>query len=507
LLRLAAVLVISGPGIGAGGCRAEPPGVGAQRPVADLLHWPVPAAPALASPQPVLWVSLAAQLRGPGDLYLDSAAGSLRLRDATGVQLEAPQLALRWTRQSLARPLRIRRLVLGPFASYESASAVATRWRLAGAQPLVARAGDWEVWASAASPALPGQRPRLLERSETWAWQPALRRAGRWQPLQGPLQLAAPGGLRWKGGTYAGSFRLQADAHGGWTLVEQVPLERYLLGVVPLEIGAGAPPAALAAQAVLARTWAIANQRRFSVDGYHLCTDTQCQVYGDPGVVAPALRRAILASGGRVLAWQGQPIHAVYHASNGGVAAGFEESWDGAPLPYLRPQLDGPPSGTRPLALPLDQAAVTVLLGRSSGFYGFEHPSFRWQRVLDANALAAALGPGAPDLGLPSRIAVLERGASGRVTALEIRGATRVVLRRDAIRRSIRQLPSTLFNVEALGPGRWRFVGGGYGHGAGLSQAGAIDLAARGWSMERILQRYYPGTQLLPLTGLSRSEP
>jgi SpoIID/LytB domain protein len=126
---------------------------------------------------------------------------------------------------------------------------------------------------------------------------------------------------------------------------------------------------------------------------------------------------------------------------------------------------------------------------------------------LDANALAAALGPGAPDLGLPSRIAVLERGASGRVTALEIRGATRVVLRRDAIRRSIRQLPSTLFNVEALGPGRWRFVGGGYGHGAGLSQAGAIDLAARGWSMERILQRYYPGTQLLPLTGLSRSEP
>jgi SpoIID/LytB domain protein len=49
-------------------------------------------------------------------------------------------------------------------------------------------------------------------------------------------------------------------------------------------------------------------------------------------------------------------------------------------------------------------------------------------------------------------------------------------------------------------------VGGGYGHGAGLSQAGAIDLAARGWSMERILQRYYPGTQLLPLTDLSGSD-
>ena len=332
--------------------------------------------------------------------------------------------------------------------------------------------------------------------------------------MQGPLQLAAPGGLRWKGGVYPGNFRLQADAHGGWTLVEQLPLERYLLGVVPLEIGAASPPAALAAQAVLARTWALRNQQRFSVDGYHLCADTQCQVYGDPGPVAATLRRAIFATRGQVLAWHGQPIHAVYHASNGGVAAGFDEGWNGAPLPYLQPQLDGPPSATKPLSLPLDQAAVTSLLRRSSGFYGAEHPSFRWQRLVDANALAAALRPGAPDLGQPNKIVVLERGASGRVIALEIggdqpasgKGTARVVLRRDAIRRTIRQLPSTLFNVEALGPGRWRFVGGGYGHGAGLSQAGAIDLAARGWSMERILQRYYPGTQLLPLTDLSGSD-
>jgi SpoIID/LytB domain protein len=226
--------------------------------------------------------------------------------------------------------------------------------------------------------------------------------------------------------------------------------------------------------------------------------------------VAATLRQAIFATRGQVLTWQGQPIHAVYHASNGGVAAGFDEGWNAAPLPYLQPQLDGPPNATRPLSLPLDQAAVISLLQRSSGFYGSEHPSFRWQRLVDANALAAALRPGAPGLGQPNRIVVLERGASGRVIALEIGGAkpgaARVVLRRDAIRRTIRQLPSTLFSVEALGPGRWRFVGGGHGHGAGLSQAGAIDLAARGWSMEGILQRYYPGSQLLPLTGLSGSD-
>jgi SpoIID/LytB domain protein len=82
-----------------------------------------------------------------------------------------------------------------------------------------------------------------------------------------------------------------------------------------------------------------------------------------------------------------------------------------------------------------------------------------------------------------------------------------VVLRRDAIRRSLRQLPSTLFVVKPAAPGVWRFEGGGFGHGAGLSQAGAIDLAAQGWSLERILARYYPGTQLLPLSSLSGSAP
>ncbi len=71
-----------------------------------------------------------------------------------------------------------------------------------------------------------------------------------------------------------------------------------------------------------------------------------------------------------------------------------------------------------------------------------------------------------------------------------------VLLQLDGIRRTLRRLPSTLFVIETLGPDRWRFNGGGFGHGVGLSQAGAIDLAARGWSFERILSHYYPGTTL-----------
>ena len=107
---------------------------------------------------------------------------------------------------------------------------------------------------------------------------------------------------------------------------------------------------------------------------------------------------------------------------------------------------------------------------------------------------------------LPRYVRVLERGDSGRVIALEIASSQKqvqTVLRLDEIRRVLGGLPSTLFVVNEFKPGIWEFSGGGFGHGAGLSQAGAIDLARRGWKTSRILRHYYPGTtygtlQVLP---------
>jgi SpoIID/LytB domain protein len=89
---------------------------------------------------------------------------------------------------------------------------------------------------------------------------------------------------------------------------------------------------------------------------------------------------------------------------------------------------------------------------------------------------------------------------------LEIGGsAGSVQLNKDAIRRTLRDLPSTLFTVAPAGPGAWLVQGGGFGHGAGLSQAGAIDLGRRGWSSAEILRRYYPGTSLQPLRALGEA--
>ena len=226
----------------------------------------------------------------------------------------------------------------------------------------------------------------------------------------------------------------------------------------------------------------------------------QCQVYSDPRQAGAAVRGAIAATRGQVLAIDGQPIHAVYHASNGGIAAALDEAWDVEPAPYLRPMADGDSAFVARYPLPLAAAALPELLRQGQGAYGAGHPLFRWQRQLTAARIGAALAARGQAVGQPRSLRVLQRGPSGRVLALEVGGSSGVVvLRLDAIRRTLRELPSTLFTLEPTGPGSWLVEGGGFGHGAGLSQAGAIDLARRGWSRERILQHYYPGATLQPI--------
>jgi SpoIID/LytB domain protein len=491
---LGALLLLSG------GCRAAEQ---------VSLQWPVAPPPPLNADQPVIWVALAARLGPAGGAppILRAASGSLTLEDESGQRLTASVIPLRWRWEPLPRPFQVRRRVLGPFASHESAEAAARPWVALGLRPVIARPVDWEVWAPADAPDPPGRTAKLVERRQDRRL--VLATSGPRGPLvwRGAIRLRAPGGLRWGNGVFPGPFRLLPDAHGGWSLVEEAPLERYLEGVVPHEIGAGSPPAALAAQAVLARTWAVRNRDRFQADGYHLCADTQCQVYSDPAQASPSVRQAIASSRGQVLAAAEQPIHAVYHASNGGVAAGLEEAWAADPVPYLRPSADGDPAFVARTPLPVSATGLSALLRQGQGAYGADHPLFRWQRTLTAARLDAALASRGLAVGLPRGLKVLERGASGRALALEISGDKdkTVVLRLDAIRRTLRELPSTLFTLSSPKPGVWLATGGGFGHGVGLSQAGAIDLARRGWSTERILLHYYPGAALKPLRGLGAS--
>lgn len=208
-------------------------------------HRTVAAPPPIRANNPVLWVSLASHLGGlesSPPLKLQSAGPDpLVLRDAAGADWSGSSFQLHWRRVPLDRPLTLARQVAGPFASFESAERAAQRWRAFGVLAAVAHPKEWEVWAPAGAPAPEALKTYVWSRQLNATLEPVLETADGPVVLKGPLKLEAADGLRWKGGVFQGPFRLQRDAYESWTLVEQVPVDRYLEGVVPHEIGAGSP--------------------------------------------------------------------------------------------------------------------------------------------------------------------------------------------------------------------------------------------------------------------------
>ena len=470
-------------------------------------HEVPPPAPLISSKNNILLVGIKPYL-GKGitnfnnspSLRLVSNGRKLTLKDADGVIRKAREIDISWEEKELLHPKIYLRKLIGPFASFESAERLANDLKKEGIESTIARPLDWEIWVSGdiEIPLSIKWKFEKIKVSKTVV--PYLNENNRKILLRGPISLEAPDGLLWDKGIYLGPFSIQPDAYGSWTLVEHVPIERYLNGVVPHEIGSGSPEAALAAQAVLARTWAIANSHRFKVDGYNLCSSTQCQVYKDPSKANQKIKKAIKKTAGKILTWNKKPINTVYHATNGGVMASVDESWAINSVPYLQVRLDGPIFWTRKINLPLsNEKYLKNFLLSPSEAYGSDHPLFRWKKTLDSSQIAKQLTQ-AQKVGKsfnPNKIKVLTRGDSGRVTLLKIQSKTgsEIFLKLDDIRRVLRQLPSTLFLVKEIKEGKWLFSGGGFGHGAGMSQSGAIELAKKGWTTKQILSHYYPKTK------------
>ncbi len=431
-------------------------------------------------------------------LELLSNGKPLILEDENGLIHKSSKIKIGWRKIVLESPETFSRQVIGPFSSFESANRIAFLLDQDGVENIIAHPSDWEIWVSKNIKLPKGLKFNLFEEKVLHEIRPVLQLNSGSFLLSGEIKIIAPDGLLFKEGLYSGPFFLKPDAYGTWTLIEKVPIEKYLLGVLPHEMGSNSPIAALSAQAVLARTWAIANSQRFEIDGYHLCSDTQCQVYKDPSKANNEVALAISHTQEKVLKWKGRPINAVYHATNGGVSAGANEAWSIGALPYLKTFVDGSSRWEKQFSIPFDDIShIKRLLLKRDGAYGNNHHLFRWKRIMNANQIKQFLALRNSKIGIPRKINILERGASGRVISLEIlgkKGQPNTILRLDDIRRTLRNLPSTLFYVEEIKPGVWEFIGGGFGHGVGMSQSGAVDLAHRGWTTRQILNHYYPGT-------------
>ena len=139
------------------------------------------------------------------------------------------------------------------------------------------------------------------------------------------------------GVAYRGSLRVAVNPRGLLNVVNRVDLEEYLYGVVPAEMGPKRFDAieGLKAQAVAARTYAMAHRNQFDAEGYDICPGPKCQAYGGASVEDPLSTAAVDGTRGLVLAYQGQFADALFVSTCGGVTENVENVFSGGPVPYL----------------------------------------------------------------------------------------------------------------------------------------------------------------------------
>lgn len=294
------------------------------------------------------------------------------------------------------------------------------------------------------------------------------------------------------GAPYRGAIEVYAVEEAGLNAVNELPLEEYLLGVVPIEIGArdASELAAVAAQAVAARTYAVAHLRAREEMGFDVFGTVEDQAYGGMAAEREESTRAVRETAGRILAYEGLPIRAMYHSTCGGRTAPVEEVLDRPAAPYLRSVSDRAPGG-------IDYCAIS--------------PRYRWVEELSPAELnGRILGQirriftvTPEDTGELIGLQIAERTPGGRVRALAFRGTrSEFVLERLDIRIALqdeegRILGSTDFDLRVRPDDVVEVHGRGFGHGSGMCQWGAIGRARAGQSWESILATYYPGAELI----------
>lgn len=301
---------------------------------------------------------------------------------------------------------------------------------------------------------------------------------------------------------YSGDLRITRYPEG-YAVVNVVPIEDYLCGVVQSEMPAYFEQEALKAQVVCARTYIVMQLMRDNYPQYGADVDDSVQ-YQAYNRTAPDARviEAVGEVCGQILMKDDLPAEAYFFSTSAGQTSG-RELWGLSQLDYLQPVRGNPDEET--LDLSGEKAFRAFISGQTDSDYDSDSSYYRWK---------ALLHPDQADI----RLKVLERNTSGAVTRLRISGDNeeRELTNEHEIRQALGRwmselrdkdgavlpvgdlLPSVYFYAQPVEDGIVLF-GGGLGHGIGMSQYGANGCAQDGMTMEQILQTYYPGTQLYQL--------
>ena len=266
----------------------------------------------------------------------------------------------------------------------------------------------------------------------------------------------------------------------GIAVVNELPMEDYLPGVLRAEAGEKFPKEALRAQAIAARTYA-AHLRQISAGKpYNIVASTANQQYFGRVPPTSPVWDAVRETTGQVLLWEGEVFPAFYHTESGGYTEDPRTVFAARNMPGLKP----------------------VVCPFSAG-----SPHYFWNLDVKLGELSDALKRGGVDVGRVRTISIVERTPSLRAATVTVAGTRgSAQLRGNDFRRMLGYdvFKSTLFAVAVDGEVA-RFAGRGYGHGVGMCQWGAKGMAERGYSARQILEFYYPGTTFGILNELGGS--
>lgn len=306
---------------------------------------------------------------------------------------------------------------------------------------------------------------------------------------QGSDSLVLIGTLRGKR-RYRGSITVEQEDNY-LRVINQLPLEEYLYGVIKWEISPNSPMDSLYAQAIAARTYAFKKieEPSYQEQLHHLSATVNDQVYGGFESEDPRVQEAVDMTRGKVITYQGDLINAFYHSCCGGHTVSSRDVWGGEDFPYLRV---GPDKFCQ------------------------KSPHYYWEWEIKRSELRRILFEKGFPAGIIYRLRVVSRAQNlsfaegGRVTGLfwEHRGGKSPG--QPMTGKEFRELINKWFGTDKLrsalfdeiklyskeGASYFLFQGRGSGHGVGMCQWGAKGMAEQGYSFEEILQFYYPGTRI-----------
>lgn len=297
--------------------------------------------------------------------------------------------------------------------------------------------------------------------------------------------------------SYRGKLELFRTAEG-IVIVNEVPLEAYLCAVVPSEMPASYEIEALKCQAVCARSYAYCQMLSFGYPEYsaHVDDSVSYQVYGN-SVEQESTYTAVTETAGEKLWYQKEVVKTYYYSTSCGHSTSIE-AW-GSPLTEANQFLQG-----------------VSICDESGSAYEKALPWFRWKAVVPEKLMSdlIELNTG-KEIGTLKNLTITKQGIGGVALQLVATGTEGeiVVQTENKIRRALggsgytiekqdgsvvkstKLLPSAFFTVAKNG-GNYIIEGGGYGHGIGMSQNGANEMAKAGKTYKEILQFFYPYTEV-----------